>query len=79
MRTVFAWWIIRYGGAKNIPPGLLAARMEKNIERMRENLHNALRVLPDDTTEEERQMLFDAIHESKEVERLYREGMKKDR
>jgi len=75
--AMFTWWRIRYGGAKNIPPELLQRRMEQNIESIRENLYNALRVLPEDATEEERQILLDAIQESQDVERLYREGINK--
>ncbi len=78
VRGLFLWWTIRYGGAKNIPPELLIKRMEKNIERTRESLQNALRAMPDDTTKEERDMLFKAIHESEKLERIYRDGLKKD-
>jgi hypothetical protein len=76
VRAMFLWWTIRYGGAKNIPPELLAERMEKSIARMKQALQDALRALPDDATEEERQMLFDTIREHDEIERMYREGVR---
>lgn len=64
---------------KKIPPKLLAARMETNITRMNDGLMNALRALPEDATEEERQMLLDTISESKDIEHLYREGIGKEK
>ena len=71
--TLFTWWRIRYGGAKNIPPELLRERTERSIENMREQLHEALRALPDDATDEERQQLLDAIKENEEIAEMYRE------
>lgn len=79
VRGLFLWWTLRYGGVKNIPPELLAERMERNIERMKDSLMNALRALPDDATDEERQMLLDVIKESNEIERIYREGQREKR
>jgi hypothetical protein len=74
VRSLFFWWAFRYGGVKNIPPEILRERMEKNIEKTRESLQNALRAMPEDATDEERDMLLDAIHENNEVERLYRKS-----
>lgn len=76
VRVIFTWWAVRYGGVKNIPPQKIAARMERNIQRTRESLYNALRAIPTDATDEERQMLLDAIREADEIERIYREGLK---
>ena len=78
VRLLFTWWSIRYGGVKNIPSEKLAERMEYNITRTRESLYNALRVMPDDVTEEERQELLDTIREFDEVERIYRQGQRRD-
>jgi len=79
VRLLFWWWVVRYGGVRSIPREVLAERMERNIERMRENLMNALRALPDDATEEERQMVLNAIGKSNEIARLYREGIAQER
>jgi len=78
-RLVFGWWVLWYGGAKNIPPELLWRRMEKNLECMRDNLNNALRALPDDATDEERRKLLDAILESKKLESAYHESITKQK
>jgi hypothetical protein len=76
VRLLFFWWIIRYGGARNIPREMLRKKTEDNILRMKESLMNAIRAIPDNATEEERQMLFDAVRECGEVERLYQESQK---
>ncbi len=76
VRGLFFWWALRYGGAKNIPRELLEERMEQNIKQMKASLMDALRALPDDATDEERQMLLDTIKKSNEIEHIYREGQR---
>ncbi|PIP86966.1 hypothetical protein COW81_02780 [Candidatus Campbellbacteria bacterium CG22_combo_CG10-13_8_21_14_all_36_13] len=75
---IFYWWILRCGGAQNIPKELLMKKTEDGLRRTMESLYNALRVMPDDATKEEKEMLLKAIHEINEVQHMYEEGMKND-
>lgn len=69
---IYRWWILKYGGKKNIPPQLIWGRMVKSMERMNENLCAAMRVMPPDASEEEKQELFDAIRQADELEKEVR-------
>lgn len=66
---IYRWWILKYGGRKNIPPELIWERMMKSMERMNENLRAAMRVMPPDASEEEKRELFNAIRQADELEK----------
>jgi len=61
VRFTYWWWIVRYGGKKNIPPELIFGKISGSMERMRENLMQAFRHMPDDISEEEKKELLKAI------------------
>lgn len=67
VRLRYGWWIARYGGKKNIPKELIFEQMQKSMERLEENLQDALRAMPDDVDETERKQLREAILEASEL------------
>ncbi|HEY4508412.1 MAG TPA: hypothetical protein VJJ55_02020 [Candidatus Paceibacterota bacterium] len=73
VKTRYWWWVIRYGGKKNIPPELIFGQMEKSMARMKENLMQALRNFPKELGEEDKQMLLDAIGKAEEMDKAQQE------
>lgn len=73
VKTRYWWWVLKYGGKKNIPPELIFGQMEKSMERMKENLMQALRHFPEELGGEEKQMLLDAIGKAEELSKAQRE------
>jgi hypothetical protein len=69
VRLTYWWWIVKYGGKKNIPRELIFGRISGSMERMRENLMRALRCMPGDTSEEDKKELLDLIRASDEMEK----------
>lgn len=67
VRGTYALLALRYGGVRKIPPEVVAQQMQKSVERMEQNLKNALRALPDDVDEEERRLLLTAIGQSEKL------------
>lgn len=76
VRLQFLWWQIKYHGDRKELGKMLHEKMERNIEKTRENLHNALRVMPTDVDEAERHMLLEAIRKHEEIAQMYREQRK---
>lgn len=68
VRLVYWWWILKYGGKKRIPPELVFSRMRESMERMNENLMQALRHLPPDAAPKEKQELFDLLRTAANLE-----------
>ena len=73
VRITYWWWIIKYGGKKNIPPELIFSRMAGSMARMNESLMNALRVIPPDTSEEEKRELLELIEKASSFENEVKE------
>jgi len=71
VRLIYWWWIIKYGGKKNIPPELIFGKISGNIERMRENLTQAFRYMPDDASESEKKELLDLIRKTDDLEKAF--------
>jgi hypothetical protein len=44
VRLTYWWWIIRYGGKKNIPKEVVFRQLEKSVESMADNLEKAINV-----------------------------------
>ena len=68
VRLTYWWWIVKYGGKKNIPRELIFGRMIKSMSRMSENLEKALRAMPPDTSSQEMKQLINLIRTAKELE-----------
>lgn len=69
VRLIYWWWIIKYGGKKNIPPELIFGRINKSMARISENLMDALKTMPPDATEDEKKELINLIRETGELEK----------
>jgi len=69
VRLTFYWWIIKYGGKKNIPKELIFARMAKSMERMNENLMKVIRRMPKNMTEEEKKELIGLVRNADMLEK----------
>jgi hypothetical protein len=69
VRGRFYWWVVRYGGRRNIPPEVVFGSMLANMERLEENLQQALRAMPSDTPEEDRKMLLSALSKTQAMRR----------
>lgn len=67
VRGTYALLALRYGGKRKIPPEVIRRQLEKSIERMEQNLGNALRALPDDVGEDEKQQLLAAMSAAQQV------------
>lgn len=53
VKIIYWWWIIRYGGKKNIPLELIFGQITKSIEDFKENLEKAFSFSKDDMSKEE--------------------------
>lgn len=73
VKSRYYWWVVRYGGEKNIPPELIFGQLQKSMARMKDSLQEALRHLPKDISDEEKQMLLDAIGKAEELNRKQQE------
>ncbi len=63
VRFTYWWWIIKYGGKRNIPPELVFQQMEKSFASMRDNLGAALHSLPESLDKGEVKKLLELIRE----------------
>ena len=75
-RAMFWWWIVKYGGKKNIPRELLFEKISGGVEKMRENLMQAFRHMPEETTEEEKQELMKLLGIARNLEKELEETRK---
>lgn len=71
VRLRYFWWIIKYGGKKNIPRELVFEQVVKNMSNLTENLMGALRHIPDNIDEKEKRELIDLIREAGELEKEF--------
>ncbi|OGZ65340.1 MAG: hypothetical protein A3C50_01410 [Candidatus Staskawiczbacteria bacterium RIFCSPHIGHO2_02_FULL_43_16] len=53
VKTIYYWWIIKYGGKKNIPRELIFQKLQENMESMTKNIVDAVRVSPENQMDEE--------------------------
>jgi hypothetical protein len=79
VRLIYWWWIIKYGGKKNITPELIFEKISGNIERMRENLTQAFCHMPDDANENEKKELLDIIRKAADLEKAFGKSRSKVR
>lgn len=68
MKLKIWWYSLRYGGKDNIPPEVLFGEMEDSMERLQENLMNALRDMPDDISDEDQAQLLEALQKAKDLD-----------
>lgn len=47
VKLIYWYWIIKYGGEKRIPPGVIFEQMAKSTQRMTENLEKAMQISHD--------------------------------
>lgn len=69
VRLYYWYWIIKYGGKKNIPAAVIFGQMAKSLERMNKNLQLAMRAAPEDTSPEEMAEIREAILRAEEFTR----------
>lgn len=78
VRLTYWWWIVKYGGKKNIPRELIFLKMTESVSRLADNLEAARRAMPPDANQEETKTLIDIIRKvgafRKEVEGVKRES-----
>ena len=65
---MYYWWVIKYGGKKNIPPELIFSQMAHSMARMNENLQMAMHALPDDASQEEKEQLMELLSQANLLE-----------
>lgn len=74
VRLKYWWWIVRYGGKKRIPSEVIFGAMEKTIGELQAHILDAVRVLPNDVSEEERLLARETMMKvsnfAKEVKKL---------
>lgn len=66
-RPMYWWWILKYGGKKNIPPELVFGKTDETMDSLMENIMNAARAEPPDMTGEERKQFRDLIMKINEL------------
>lgn len=65
----YYWWVVKYGGKKNIPPEVLWKQMAESMKRTADSLEQALRVVPDNISEEEKRELLSVMSTVADLER----------
>ena len=53
-RIIYWFWIIQYGGKKNIPPEVVFGKLNETMESLLSNIQEAIKVSSTDMSEEER-------------------------
>jgi len=78
-RLCLWWWIVKYGGKKNIPREVVFAQMAKSMERLNQNLQcaRASAMNDSDMNKDEMAEIYDVI---RKVEKLQEgiEGVQKN-
>lgn len=59
---------MKYGGKKKIPREVIFGAMEQSLKRMNDSFMNAMRVVPPDLSEDEKQMATDAFREMNKLQ-----------
>lgn len=68
VRMCYYWWIVRYGGKKNIPREVIFGAMAKSMERMNNNLRLAVSESPDDLSKEDHMQMLKAIEKAEKMQ-----------
>lgn len=72
VKCVYFWWVLKYGGKKNIPSELIFGQLEKLMKRFAENMEQAFRHMPTDLDDSEKGEVINLMGLAKKLE----EGMK---
>lgn len=56
VKTLYWWWIIKYGGKKNIPPEVVLGSMEKAMKDVLSSVEQAFRLVDSDASPEEKEI-----------------------
>lgn len=67
-RVIYWWWIIRYGGKKNIPPEVVIETINKTMDNLMFDINSAVRAMPQDASEEEKKLAFEAFAKIQNLE-----------
>lgn len=57
IKVMYWFWIIKYGGKKKIPPEVVFGKLNETMESLLSNIQEAIKVSPEDMSEEERLMV----------------------
>ncbi|HCB35452.1 MAG: hypothetical protein A2W52_01775 [Candidatus Taylorbacteria bacterium RIFCSPHIGHO2_02_49_25] len=68
VRLTFWWWVVKYGGKKNIPQELIFGKISGSMERMKESLIQAMRHMPKNLSEAEKKEFFDLLRTAEALE-----------
>ena len=68
VKCIYFWWVIKYGGKRNIPPELMFKQIEKSMARFAESMEQALRAMPPDMSDGEKGEVIDLMGLSKRLE-----------
>lgn len=67
VKMIYWWWVVKYGGKKNIPPDLVYNQMEKSFKKLNENLFAALRLTPDKIDKGEQKQINELLSKMNEL------------
>ena len=74
MRLTYWWWVLKYGGKKNIPRELIGGEIDGSIMSMRENMMQALRHLSEDMSDADKKELLDAIRKADALQKEFNDA-----
>ncbi|OGN00014.1 MAG: hypothetical protein A3B91_03385 [Candidatus Yanofskybacteria bacterium RIFCSPHIGHO2_02_FULL_41_29] len=69
VKTMYWWWIVKYGGKKKIPHDLVFKKIEETMQSFKDDLMQAVRYSPEDMTEEERKEFIKILEKTGELSR----------
>lgn len=55
IKATYWWWVIKYGGKRNIPPEVIFGALEKTMEELAFDVEQAFRSVQGDASLEERE------------------------
>lgn len=67
VKMVYWWWIVKYGGKKNIPPEIVFNKMEKTMQGFAHDIEQAFRLVDADAPQEEKDLARDAFAKAQEL------------
>lgn len=73
VKCIYFWWVIRYGGKKNIPPELIFGQLQKSMKRFSESMEQAFRHMPGNLSDSEKGEMIDMMGIAKQLEEKIKE------
>ena len=68
VKCIYFWWVLKYGGKRNIPPNLIFGQIEKSMARFTENMQQAFRHIPADMSDAEKGEIVSLMGLAKKLE-----------